>query len=332
MKKLIYILSLIILTTSSFGQRPLSTVEDRKYFIGNTLTSGLISGIQSCIIHKPKHQSFGKTFLKGFSKGFIGGTFQYSSEKLIQFGSEKNTLSYVWPARFLNSAGSSIVLNSSQNRKMFSTFSINVYFLNINYDFEKNIFNTKIDPYSAGSALLLSINKNYRFDFKNTLLSGTMIFENKEESPIVDGGDIYEFGTSGQNYGNTLSYKTCKQYFYDFYENPFTIDGVKYTGTKVIKSIIDLHKQTISHEIIHTFQYEQFQALNLISTDKICKLINTKVNNYLNINFNFIPFYLLNQFISGYNNNYFENQANYFGKSRYFDINSAHHSYSYTEK
>jgi hypothetical protein len=303
MKKLIYISLLLISSLDIFGQNPLNNSEDRRYFIGTTISSGLISGIQSCIINKPKYQSFGKTFLKGFYKGCIGGSIQYTSKKILQYGAEKNSFNYIWPARITNDIGNSIVLNSSQNKPLLSTLYLKLYFANISYEFKTKKIGYQLDVISLGGSIY-SLCKGYNFDTKYSLQTGSMYFQRNMKDTIYE-GNYLEAGVLGKSIGNCLIInKYIKAHYYDFYyigDNPIS---------ECYESIKNYKVQVTIHELVHEFQYNQFNSLNLISTDRVFKLLNI---NIININLNFPILYSLNNF--NYQNNYFENEANYFGNS-----------------
>jgi len=225
MKTLISILILSSLTLKSYNQTILNDHEDRKYFAINVVTSGIISGVQSCIINKPKHQTVFKTFINGFSKGSLGGVVQYSSKKIIEVGAYKNTLDYVWPARIVNTIGNSICWNASQNKSILSTIHFQLYFSNLTYEFKTKKLDWQIDLVSLGYTTYLFLNKGYDFNLKTSIQTGSIYFDKNVLDTIYD-GNYLKPGTMGTSVGNVITtFKYIKTYFYDWYHHNEKIDG-----------------------------------------------------------------------------------------------------------
>lgn len=314
--KIKLIILILLLNFVNLIAQPLRSIEDRKYFIGNVLSSGLITSINACI-NKSPNQSIGKVIINSFWKGCLGGTLNYGSKKIIEESSYKNTYSYIWPGKVIHSIGSSIIYNGSKNKNILSSFNIDILIFNINIS---NKLNCRIDPLTTGYAINLLFNKDFNFNIKNSIYTGSMFFDKKSDDIIIDGGETDLFKTSGEAFGNTIWRKVCKQYYYDFYKHEIKIDNQIYNKVKVNKSIVNWDIQTVCHELIHTMQYSEFNSINSLYIDKINKKLIKNI--YLNINFGII-YYIAN--INGYNNNYFEKEANHFGKSNYYNINSTYH-------
>jgi hypothetical protein len=314
MKKFYLLLMLSILFQKNLVAQ---LTNDNKFFIGNVISSGIICSVNACI-NKSNNQSLGKTIINSFWKGCLGGVLNYGGKKLIEESSFQNSYKYIWPGRIIHSIGSSITYNGSKNQKLLSSFNIDILFLNVNIS---DRLKCRIDPITIGYSGILLFNKDFKFNFKNSLLTGSMFFDKKSDDFIVDGGEIDLFQTSGEAIGNTIWRKINKQYFYDFYTQKIKIDGEYYNSTVVNKTIKIFDKNVVCHEIIHTLQYNQYNVFNSIYIDKIN---NNLLKNifYININFGII-YYAVN--LNGYNKNYFEKEASYFGKSDFFSNNSAYH-------
>ena len=82
MKKNIIVLILAI-SFINLNAQPLTNVNDRKIFIGNVLSSGVVCSINACINKKSSKESFGKRLINSFWKGCLGGTLDYTGKKLI---------------------------------------------------------------------------------------------------------------------------------------------------------------------------------------------------------------------------------------------------------
>jgi hypothetical protein len=77
--------------------------------------------------------------------------------------------------------------------------------------------------------------------------------------------------------------------------------------------IID--KPIVCHELIHSFQYEEYGIFNKITTDKITKSLNiSKYTKHLYLNPNLAIPYLFSNLTVGYDHNPYENEANFFSK------------------
>lgn len=307
MKTLILIISTLI-TLSTYGQN-----QDLKYAAFNTISSGIISGIGSGIHrHKSKYrnqkESFGKAFISGFWKGCVGGSLNYAGKKLIEKSSIDDTYTYVWPGKLVHSLGTSIANNGYRNEKLFDSFEMDIYFTHLRYDGK---IHCQVDPITLGSAVYFSFAKDFNFNAKITLATGSIVFDKKSDNFIVDDGEIEDFKDSGQSFGNTIWRKVCKQYVYTHNSHKEVIGGEEYTIKTLDKTIVNWNKQTICHELIHTFQYSEY---NVISNF----YINIK---HIQINPNFAIIYSLVN-INGYQNNIFENEANYFGNSNYYTKNT----------
>lgn len=314
MKKYI-ILTILLLNFINLEAQPLTNVDDRKFFIGNVLSSGVVCSINACV-NKSSKKSFSKTLVNSFWKGCLGGVLDYTGKKLVQESSYKNSYSYIWPAKLIHSMGTSITENGANNQKIFSSISMDIYFTHIKYDGK---IHCQIDPITLGSAMYFSTTKNFTFNPKVSLATGTVVFDKKPDDFIPDGNATYLFKDAGQAIGNTIWRKVCKQWWYDWYgkiQNP--VYGTVYTSD--IRSIKTYDKSTICHELIHTFQYSEY---NIFSTSYMNK-INLKILNNFNINMNFALMYSIAN-LNGYQNNYFENEADYFGKSILSEINSTYH-------
>lgn len=308
MKTITCILLFALLNTTVFSQK-----DDLKFGAFNVISSGIISGIGSGI-HKHKGQNFGQAFVKGFWKGCIGGSLNYTGKKILEQSAINNTYAYVWPCKLVHSLGTSMVANGSRNENLLSSVEMDVFFTHLKYNGE---LQWQIDPLTLGSAIVLAVQKDYSFNWGVSGATGSMAFDKKSDDFIVDGGEIEDFKDSGQSFGNTIWRKICKQYFYTFSTHEEKIEGKIYTINTVQKSIVTWDKQIICHELVHNLQYAEFSNINAFYLDKI----NLSILNHIYINANFGAVYLLVN-LNGYKNNYFENEATYFGESNFFTKNT----------
>jgi len=282
-----------------------------KYAAFNVVTNGIIAGIGSGI-HKKEHETFFHAFGQGAWKGATGGMLNYYGMRLVEVSANNDNLNWIWPGRIINALGSSITYNAVKNDKIWSSFAMNVFFMNVQYDGKVHL---RVDPLSLGYATVLTFRKDMRFDFKNSLLTGSTLFEQKADTSTLYTIESGHFGTA---FGNTTYYKPAKEYFYNYSDKgeTFINDGNSYfvlTSTRTIKNITI---NTICHELIHNFQYEDYYYLNGLGVSSL------KINKYLYINLNFGGLYFLNN-LGGYDNNYFEKEADLFGKANYYKNNKS---------
>jgi len=241
--------------------------------------------------------------LQGVWKGAVGGAVIYSGKELIKVSSVKNTYAYVWPARLLNSIGSSMIYNGLNNDKIFSNLYFQFYCTYIRYNFKNNDLTLKIDPITIGYAAYLMIDRNYIFNLKNTLQLGSFMFENITDTSVVDGKKVLHVGTTGLTLGNSFFAKKYRLMIYNMYKQP---DGTyAFTGEKYIKN---MSLETNLHEIVHTLQYEQCIPMNYFLNKGIFLWNPAFYTLYFSGN------------IRGYDNNPFEKTANFYSKSYYDNL------------
>lgn len=300
MKKIIFTLATLS-TINTFAQK-----EDIKYAAFNVVSGGITSSAIACF-NKPKDQKLGKTFINAFWKGCLGGSLNYTGKKLIQVSSINNTYAYVWPGRIVHSLGSSMIYNGAKNERLLQSVSMNIFFTRLSYDGK---LHCQIDPITLGYAGILSFRKNMNLNIKNSFLTGSVFFNLQGDTATLNEND--KFGVSGSTMGNTIYRKICKRYVTTIIDKPNIINQYITLPFTVIRTIKNYDIQTSCHELIHTLQYDQFSSFNVLSTDKICHLLKTTLNQYLYINPNFELIYLMGN-INKYNNNPFEKEAYFFG-------------------
>jgi hypothetical protein len=250
--------------------------------IYNIGINAVFSGVGSLINKKP-NEKWGKTFLKGMGQGALGGYLIYESKNLIGEITNKRAWEYSWYAKIVNSAGTSIVENASSNRNFWEKWHLNIGFNRFEfYTKNKFRFKYKIMPVSLSIALYSAIGN--KFEFKRSLQTGELIFS-----------------TSQSKYAKYAG---------------FAIGNVIAINNK----FIDDHS-VYSHEIIHVYQYYDFNFINTYVTKKMNKW-EQKSNTFKKINSLFyidmqIPIYRGLYLLENINknchyDNFFENEANFF--------------------
>ena len=242
MKTKLLIVTLLI-TISSYSQ-------ELKYASVDIISGGIISSIQSCFHSNPTAKSISKAFYKGC----IGGSIQHCSKLIIKKSAENNNFNLIWPARICNSIGTSIIINSSNNKPIFDEIYTQFYFTYLNYNIKNKKFGIKLDAISTGYTLYSLFNNS--FDFKNSLKIGSLTFNG--------------FDSNKQRTGRTVG----NHIFLSKENSIIKINGI-YKKLNI--------NNTILHEIIHTIQYEQYHSIN--------NHLNIK---FIDFNMNFSVLYILN--------------------------------------
>lgn len=268
MKKLVIIL--LFITSAAKAQ-------EVKYAVYNTVSSGLIGGVGAGL-NKHKGQSFFQAFKRGFVKGCVGGAVSYSSK---YFNMKTNL---IWPSRIINSIGSSMTYNTIRNNSLFSQINIQFYFGYITLKNKKIGYD--LDLITIASSLYMF--SAYRFDVKNTINSGSLVFQNNDTSGK----------TRGKAFGNCIWYKESSKNVVGELKEYKILKATIY-----IPEVVNVNttQSIINHEIIHTFQYDNYNFYNPVKINK------------LRVNLNFAIMYT----ISGtYKYNLFESEANYYSNLR----------------
>lgn len=160
----------------------------------NIGVNGLLAGIGS-LINKKSNENSLKTFCNGFYKGAIGGTISHVGLSMSHLVQTKENIAYAWPARFVNSMGSSIVQNAAENNKMFERLHFNLYIVRLEYLPYKKKFTTRL--FTSSIYGILAVGRGSRFGLGKSLKSGILYFES-------DDGFKFSFG-SGRGTGQVSS-------------------------------------------------------------------------------------------------------------------------------
>lgn len=204
--------------------------QERTVFLYNTLFGGLSAGI-GATINKSKDRDWKAAFAKGFWQASIGGTVNYSSKKLLHLIYKNQNVAFALPAKLLNAAGNSIIENASFSEPFLQNWNID-YGL-VRFDFSvngKRKFTARFLPMSVYA--IIDGAKDSKLDWKTSLWSGNIVL-------AYDKG--YFFTRRGHNF---LGESTGR--------------GFIYAG-KQTDSIVHY---TIAHELVHEFQYKEYQVFN----------------------------------------------------------------------
>lgn len=244
---------------------------------------GGFGGAIGAVINKKPNEKTGKVFLKGFLQGGIGGYLVYESKNFILKVSDNNKLEYAWGAKFINSIGSSIIENASLNQDFWNIWHFNIGFNRIEVHTKNKI---KIKYKIMPVALLLTGIYAYgnKFELEKSLKTGEILFSVSKN-----------FKHAGATWGKLI-----------------LID----------ESWLDKN-DLIAHEIIHSYQYEDFNFVNTFINKPKLELLNKsklgeKLNNFFYFDLQapiFGGLYLLEKGGNNYYDNFFEYEAGFFSNT-----------------
>ena len=246
---------------------------------------GSFVGGVGAVINKNPNEKTGKVFLKGFLQGGLGGFFVYESKKFILKIPENNKLEYAWGAKFINSIGSSIIENASLNKDFWEVWHINIGF-------------NRIEVYTRHK-----IKIKYKVMPISLLLTGVFAYGNKFEldKSLKTGEIIFSVSDKFEHAGATW-------------------------GKLILIDKLRLNEfDTIAHEIVHSYQYEDFNFVNtFINKPKLDLLNKSKFGKKLSKYFYFDlqapifgSLYLLEDGRDRYYDNFFEYEAAFFSNTLY---------------
>jgi len=244
---------------------------------------GSFFGGVGAIINKDKNQKWHKAFLKGLWQGALGGYVVYESKKRVYDFSRTKDYKYAWASKILYSAGNSIIENAASNKNFWAKWHITIGFNRIEFNTQKKFkIKYQLLPFSLFSAIQTSTKG--KFDFKTSIKTGFLIFKTTNTNIFPEGFDGFTFRNS------ILLLDSGEKFFV-----------------------------VLPHEMIHTYQEEDFQFINTFfikTKEKFLK--NTflkKIDKYIYFDGNtFLNGWLYNIERSGkcYYNNFFEQEANFY--------------------
>lgn len=242
MKHLFYhcFTTFLLVTTAAYGQ----SFETRRnqFFVLNTLTGGITSGIGSAI-HKKPGQTRAKAFLIGFGKGCIGGSLEFTGKYMLGDLRPKRNYLYAWPAKIIHAAGASIVENGTMNKPLWYNFGMDYGPMRFDICMTGRA-QVRFMPVAFGGVILQVISGS-KLKPLLTLKTGTVCFQSKDHPELKGGRNI--------TFANSVSVDYKKNWKeYSFYFNQYSVTG---------------------HEIIHTYQYREWLAVNSLYCKNKGKII-----------------------------------------------------------
>jgi hypothetical protein len=191
----------------------------------NTLVGGISAGI-GAVINKSAQHKRAPAFLHGFINGCGGGALMYCGKKLNMLIVDQRQIGYAWLSRAVFSAGNSIVENASANRNWWSVWHYDLGFIRLEYNYEQRRLLPRLKVSSFAAFLFTAYHG--RLDARTSLRSGTVTFRTSKivYAPYLVGS------TTGNNFLLVDTLRT--RFFYEIY----------------------------AHEMVHTFQFQEYSACN----------------------------------------------------------------------
>ncbi len=197
-----------------------------RFLISNGLCGALIGGA-GAVINKDKQSKWLPVFRRGFFTGLLGGVTMYGGKNLTNMIVEYHEPGYAWLSRAVYSAGNSIVENAAARRKFWKRWHYDFAFLRIEANLENETVLPRIMPSMLGAFIFTAIYGSP--DLENTFRTGTFVFR-----------------TTKIRYAPELGGSTTGNFF-------LVTDSMRHG---------DLLNDFAAHELIHTFQFADFTAVN----------------------------------------------------------------------
>jgi hypothetical protein len=278
--RLILVVALFFCSATHYAQS-----NDTEMALYNVGFASVFSGVGALINKKPD-EKWHKVLLKGIAQGAAGGYLIFESKRLIGKIESKRAWEYSWYAKFVNSAGTSIVENAASNRNFYDLWHFNIGFNRLELDTRDQLkLKYKLMPLSFIATLYSLV--NHDFEFERTLQTGELVFS---------GHTIKDYNASGTAIANVVVLDKTEMDNYAF----------------------------LSHEFIHVYQYYDFNVFNTylnkpLQNLKVNSNIFDRVSNHLYYDLQGLIFYPLYfsqiQNIDCHYDNFFENEAGYYSNT-----------------
>jgi hypothetical protein len=262
--------------------------QERTVFVYNVAFGGFSAGIGS-VINKPKEVNWKKAFIRGFWQGSIGGLINYSSKKVLYLVNKNQQEVYAWPAKLLHATGYSIIENASAYLPFLQNWTMDVGLLRFDFSLSTKKFKARLLPEALIATIIAA---NYgTFDAGTSLKTGEIIFKTYH---LLNLPTLSE-DNPGVTFGRAIVYTYGPQ-------SSYTKDRI------------------LSHELIHRFQYNEYQVFNTwlkpVYTKTKSKTLQSIFSKYVyaDIPYFFLPYYTLYGVHLGqhYYRNFYEFEAERF--------------------
>lgn len=259
--------------------------QQRQLLLYNIGLGGVTAGI-GAVINKPKDTRWEKALLRGFWQGCTGGLLNYAGKKTVYLINKNKEYLYAWPAKLLHAAGSSIIENAALNEPFLQNWNIDLGPVRLDFSVNgKKKFKTRFLPVSIYS-VIAGANKG-SFSLLQTLRTGELVFVNHNSKFIWSRGAWR--------------------------------GGVSLARSIAVGEEWDDSHLIMAHEIVHQYQYRDYQVFNTwlkpLERKVKSKTINRIFSRYVYAD---VPYFLVPYAAEGrhdydhYFNNFFEFEAHRF--------------------
>lgn len=278
----------LLLFLALLSKTCLAQQQEAGVFVYNTLFGGFTAGV-GAIINKEKGTQWTKAFAKGAWQGCIGGSINYLGKRSLYLVNRNENIAWALPARLLHSAGLSIIENAARNEPFLQNW--NCIYGPVRLDFslgQTPHFRARLLPNTI--LCMFDAAKDKQLDLGTSLWSGSIAFVENRSSFVYNRGQTF----LGLSYGRVFNYAALSH------------------------SSKEIHA-TMAHEIVHTYQYDDYQLFNTWLkplekkvTNKTLKTIFSRYV-YLDIPYFYVPYGLEgNHPYPYYYKNFFEFEAERF--------------------
>jgi hypothetical protein len=223
------ILTPVITPTTSPGENRIG--QQAALLAGNSLLNGLTAGILQSVR--------GGKFGDGFLKGLAGGAITYSGKALVSTDFRGSGLA----GRGLSAIGNSVTRNAAAGLPTLErlTFPVGPFRLHIRPDGERLLTASVDIPAAASIGIAMVTFEHIDWDWGQSLSQGTLV------GYVTD--STWADNQLGKNWAGLV-----------------LIDD-RYAGldqmapTPEVEELRALHRQAMSHEMVHTLQYDQMYAI-----------------------------------------------------------------------
>lgn len=286
--KIKFLVLLIILLTNSNLKSQNNDFQAASYNVG----LGALFGVVGSVINKKSNEPLGKVILKGLGQGALGGYVTFESKRLLREVDDMNDWKIFWGSKLVNAAGTSIVQNAALNKNFWEQWNLNIGFNRIEFHTkDKFSLKYKVMPIAFVSTTYSFI--SFKFDASKSFKTGEFIFKTEKEFENTNSIGVY--------------YPGFIMYDEKYFNNPY-----------LPKSGL---VNTIKHEIIHSYQSNDFMVLNTY-LDKPLNYFSNKnktvktLNKHIYLEFHYLPLRALYLYetnsAKNYYDNFFEHEAGYY--------------------
>lgn len=202
--------------------------QERSVLFYNLGFGGLTAGI-GAVINKPVKTDWKAAFIRGFWQGAAGGLVNYGAKKTLYLVNRQQSTVYLLPAAVLHNVGYSLMENAALHEPFLQNWNFDYGPLRVDFSLHyKKPVRVRLLPESLYAAFWAG--KLGKLDAGPSLLSGTFAFRNDDFFIQVNGEDQL-----GASLGRAFAYVG------------------NYTNNRY---------NTVAHEMVHGFQYREYQVFN----------------------------------------------------------------------